>query len=287
MKTYLVTGTYHGSICHFETANKESQKHNKEHVTNELIKRGFVKGCSFVSCWGKTHTDSSGIFNFEQFCEENEWVVFMDRTSVYADGKYATIINPMQAKLEEAKLKYPIGTEFYGSLSKMRFKVCNGIKIGEDIKTNLYGIDSNGNSVGCIYCGSSDTWAEIIPQDKGAVLIEQAKKMYPKGTKYKPVESMFPVNEVTSELRYGYYGNDGIDCDEGGFVYLNGIWATIIEEPIMIDGKEVSLREHGCYLGEQYISKEAVISLQSLNPIFPEILERMEEKNGDNQQGEK
>jgi len=121
---------------------------------------------------------------------------------------------------------------------------------------------------------------KMYPKDKGVVLIEQAKKMYPKGTKYKPVESMFPVNEITSELRYGYYGNDGIDCDEGGFVYLNGVWATIIQEPIIIDGKEVKIEDNVVYFGRCIMGKELVRNLQSLNPIFTEILKRMEEKNG-------
>lgn len=40
-------------------------------------------------------------------------------------------------------------------------------------------------------------------------------------------------------------------------------------------------------ISDLVFSRRQIETFQSLNPIFPEILKRMEEKNGDNQQGEK
>ncbi len=85
-------------------ANEENLNHNKEHVTNELIKRGFIKGCSFENTTGvyKKH-NSSGDLSFIMFNEKEGWKVLIDGWYVYHNGKYATIINPMQAKLEEGE----------------------------------------------------------------------------------------------------------------------------------------------------------------------------------------
>ena len=40
------------------------------------------------------------------WCKSNKLPIYIHKSGI-EDGKYATIINPMQAKLEEAKLKYP------------------------------------------------------------------------------------------------------------------------------------------------------------------------------------
>lgn len=83
----------------------------------------------------------------------------------------------MQAKLEEAKLKYVNGTEFKSVESGYKYKVENGIKIGGQGRENeLYCINSNGIGMGVIYNGDTDTWAEIIPQDKGANTTQQTKR---------------------------------------------------------------------------------------------------------------
>ena len=116
--SYTLYSFGHGCTIVYENgvfatvANEENLNHNKEHVTNELIKRGFVNGCSFRYGKESQSTNTSGRLDFSHFNENYGWWIYIDGKTVYHDGNYATIINPMQAKLEEAKLKYPIGTEF-------------------------------------------------------------------------------------------------------------------------------------------------------------------------------
>ena len=134
---------------------------------------------------------------------------------VYENGVFATVANDMQAKLEEAKLKYPNGTEFKGAITKNIFRVYKGVTISEVNPKYIRAIDRDGEEKGLIYDGDSDTWSEIISQD-----------------------------------------------------------------PIILDGKEVEIEDELCCINDIWFGKHQIETLQSLNPIFTEILKRMEEKNG-------
>ena len=135
-------------------------------------------------------------------------------TIVYENGVFATVANDMQAKLEEAKLKYPIGTEFNCVVTNFKCKVVKGIAISDNYPNDLKAMADSGNQVGVIYDGATDTWA------------------------------------------------------------------TIIQEPIIINGKEVEFKRSGWVdINDMWFSKSELTALQSLNPIFTEILKRMEEKN--------
>ena len=186
-------------------AEEENLNHNKEHVTKELIKRGFVKGCSFKFKKDKGIINSSGALDFDHFNEDCNWVVYIDNETVIENGEYAT----------------------------------------------------------------------IIEQDKGAKLIEEAKKRGFNGGVY--IENIHDKQKAIlsdgsfqycSEKDYLYFG--------GQMIYEAGIWATIIEEPIMIDGKEVIIRGTMVGINDLVFSRRQIVSLQSLNPIFTKILERME-----------
>lgn len=153
------------------------------------------------------------------------------------------------------------------------------------INTNdLKAMADSGNQVGVIYNGDTDTWAEIIPQDKGAVLIEEAKK---RGFKKGVVISKEGINKKFSiefrpikESEFIYFPDVDILDSLSGHIYEKGQWATIIKEPIIIDGKEVDVSPTGCTIKGVAFHKYQIKTLQSLNPIFTEILKRMEEKNG-------
>lgn len=218
--SYTLYSFDHGCTIVYENgvfatvANEENLNHNKEHVTNELIKRGFVNGCSFRYGKESQSTNTSGRLDFSHFNENYGWWIYIDGKTVYHDGNYATIINPMQAKLEEAKLKYPIGTEFNCVVTNFKCKVVKGIAISDNYPNDLKAMADSGNQVGVIYDGATDTWA------------------------------------------------------------------TIIQEPIIINGKEVEFKRSGWVdINDMWFSKSELTALQSLNPIFTEILKRMEEKN--------
>lgn len=199
-------------------------------------------------------------------------------TIVYENRVFATVANDMQAKLEEAKLKYPIGTEFIMVNKIEKYKVVKGIRIGEVYYNYLYAIDSDGSSYGVIYDGDTDTWAEIIPQDKGAVLIEEAKKMpfYSKSCTIKLCSKIYKLEANIGEFLF----TGTILFYQGAPIYNCNEWATIIQEPIIIDGKEVVIRGTMVGISDLVFSRRQIETFQSLNPIFTEILNRMEEKNG-------
>lgn len=93
--------------------------------------------------------------------------------------------------LEEAKLRYPIGTEFYsalpGDLNPTRLK-CNGeYRFQKDVhgyKNVIWNKDHNNRGCGFLYCNG--TWAEIINKNTMCtektikLSLDQAKKMYGK-----------------------------------------------------------------------------------------------------------
>lgn len=224
------------------------------------------------------------------WCKSNKLPIYIHKSGI-EDGKYATIINPMQAKLEEAKLKYVNGTEFKSvDLGNREFTVHSGVKIGVEHTNKIFALDLNGVCCGTIYNGDTDTWAEIIPQDKGAVLIEQAKKMGFKegvhidnGNLVGMSENRTKLYPLTNEFEY-CPDSDMLYCittnGNRWSIYHRDKWATIIQEPIIIDGKEVDVSPTGCTIKGVAFHKYQIKTLQSLNPIFTEILKRMEEKNG-------
>lgn len=75
--------------------------------------------------------------------------------------------SPEELLIEEAKLRYPIGTEFYsalpGDLNPARLKCNGGYRFQEDVhgcKNVIWNKDHSNRECGFLYCNG--TWAEII-----------------------------------------------------------------------------------------------------------------------------
>ena len=72
-------------------------------------------------------------------------------------------------------------------------------------------------------------------------LLEQAKIMFPLGTKYycqqdlsifadKSKANTYTIDEYFyNNIRIGYFGDDDIDAKDYGFIRYNGVWAEIVE----------------------------------------------------------
>lgn len=79
----------------------------KQIMTEELVKRGFMKGCSFTTPrgWDKG-INTSGILDFEYFNEYMGWIIYIDGLGVFNNGKFATLIQePTQKETLQAKIK--------------------------------------------------------------------------------------------------------------------------------------------------------------------------------------
>jgi hypothetical protein len=68
------------------------------------------------------------------------------------------------------------------------------------------------------------------PEEVSKSLLEEAHKMYPKGTSYVSVSNQQHKCIVKGELIYYKLDNDRITDGFGGCVYLDGQWATILEQ---------------------------------------------------------
>ena len=78
----------------------------KQRMTEELVKRGFVKGCSFVSLGGYIRKNTSGVLGFDEFIKEYDWIICIGGYTVFENGQFATLINePTQKEILQAKIK--------------------------------------------------------------------------------------------------------------------------------------------------------------------------------------
>lgn len=134
----------------------------------------------------------------------------------------------IEALLEEANRRYPIGTMYKelndegkatGALREAS-EGANWVVRGESIE------------VGYGYVYAKGKWAEVV-SDKETIL-EEARRRYPVGTEYHPINSdgtkfrSFDRELATYECRWVDSGL-GIDCGIG-YVYANGKWAEIVGE---------------------------------------------------------
>ena len=103
-----------GSFCVnnvpcFENKNwtKANLEEVKQRITEQLVKRGFVKGCSFTTPSGLyKKINSSGVLNFDCFNKVYKWLICIDNSAVFNNGKFATLISePTQKEILQAKIK--------------------------------------------------------------------------------------------------------------------------------------------------------------------------------------
>lgn len=153
--------------------------------------------------------------------------------------------NRYDSILEEAKKRYPIGTVYRplqadgDTFSLLEYKAtieCKWWRSG----TNP-GIECG---EGLVYINGK--WAEVISKPESQsidydAILEEAKRRYPIGTKYKPLDTDGNVCHTRgtrpAQFECVWYlrkdendDYDGIECGDG-YVYLDGKWAEVISEP--------------------------------------------------------
>jgi hypothetical protein len=113
--------------------------------------------------------------------------------------------------IEEAKLRYPIGTEFYsalpGDLNPARLKCNGGYRFQKDVygcKNVIWNKDHNNRECGFLYCNG--VWAEIVNKNSMStektikLSLEQARKMYGKSPEMDDLLlANFSKEELTKE----------------------------------------------------------------------------------------
>ena len=133
--------------------------------------------------------------------------------------------------LEQAKRLYPIGTKFKNAIVKHNGREHTVTKCDpEEVVSGVINISAADGVDGraCIYFKGK--WAEIIKEE---TLLEQAKKKYPVGTRYKSVGYSGEVY-VVEEQTFKHTNGDihGEVCK--GILYRDGKWAEIIKEETLL-----------------------------------------------------
>jgi hypothetical protein len=134
--------------------------------------------------------------------------------------------------LEQAKRLYPVGTKFKNAIVKHNGREHTVTKCDpEEVSSGIINISATDSTHGraCIYYKGK--WAEIIKEE---TLLEQAKKKYPVGTRYKSVVysgEVYVVEEQTFK-----HANGNIHGEDGkGILYRDGKWAEIIKEETLLE----------------------------------------------------
>jgi len=208
-------------------------KRNKENyliINNWFISNGYgtpSANCDYIHING--HNYDSPVFvptgyteiTFDQF---KKWVLGNPRK---------------EDLLAEAKKRFPLGTTFYpvsASTATVSKEVGTGtVKSELDIKwlgEEIINIGSNG------YLYSRGTWAEIVScntvaptpdkEHKTESLLEEAKRRYPVGTKFKSAKYSNEVREVVNDNWVEYGSNIQVGSN---FIMYDHKWAEIISRP--------------------------------------------------------
>ena len=168
---------------------------------------------------------------------------------LYVRGKWAEIVTVKTSLLQEAKRRYPIGTQV-----KSLFHKGNPIlTIKNDdfscVRQDAIHVDSNTALAAVVY--ENGEWAEIV--DKNAILAK-ARKEYPIGTKYKPISNsgnLYDSTTVVTRTPY-WHGSEGNIEGGPGYIYYQGKWAEIAENNIDYDAVlEIAKRKYP--IGTKYM----------------------------------
>lgn len=157
-------------------------------------------------------------------------------------GKWAEIVTVKTSLLQEAKRRYPIGTQV-----KSLFHKGNPIlTIKSDdfscARQDAIHVDSTRSLAAVVY--ENGEWAEIVKPSESSIdydaILEIAKRKYPKGTKYMPLSSegnLYTSAKISDKEAHWYdrksKGQDKDRIEIGyGFAYIDGKWAEVVEETI-------------------------------------------------------
>jgi len=160
--------------------------------------------------------------------------------------------------LEQARANYPVGTRYKSLVEPEQYTIDKNKPYWNE-GGDIIWPDSG---LGALY--RDGKWAEIVgkPITRTESLLEEAKRRYPIGTKYKNA-----VNKQESVIRYElvYGANDNIygqskthGSEFDGAVYYKGEWAEILEtkitKPVVADYVE-AIKDYNGYIIKGYIYK--------------------------------
>lgn len=99
----------------------------------------------------------------------------------------------------------------------------------DDKKINFYGFNESGEWVNKDWYIINNNYEEVSQKEWGSMLLEKAKKDYPKGTK---IKSMFDDGVIISygKFKRSKYEDKVYNATGYGCVYKEGVWAEIVEE---------------------------------------------------------
>jgi hypothetical protein len=140
----------------------------------------------------------------------------------------------IEALLEEANRRYPIGT-MYKELND-EGKATGALREA-DQKADWV-VHGQSIEVGYGYVYAKGRWAEVVNETKveptekpdKQQLLEEARRRYPVGCRYRPIDGKGRAYDDTYISSYVCEWRDnGIDCGIG-YVYVNGLWADVVPE---------------------------------------------------------
>lgn len=224
-------------------------------LTDDILaeaKRRFPIGTKYIplSAIGIPHDTARSVERGPKFTNEAKTRIDCGLGYCYANGKWAEVVEDIPYIPTEAEVlaKYPKGTWYL----PLKDGGGTGSKVFES--EGIYERDenfiwvSNAATSGYVYDVERQKWADIVPApeyseiSKDSILAE-AKRRYPIGTRYIPIDSNGQKWEdsVKSVREATWYNRYGIDIGDG-FCYYDGTWAGIDystpSEPDTIDSSE-------------------------------------------------
>jgi len=154
----------------------------------------------------------------------------------------------IEALLEEANRRYPIGTRYKELNDEGK---ATGMLREADQKADWV-VHGKSIEVGFGYVYVKGKWAEVASKSESTdreALLKEARRLYPIGTKYRPLNS--DGTEQMGDAKAKYECNWvqtglGIDCGMG-YVYANGKWAKIVNEDKYVVTQRIPSPSGGVY----------------------------------------
>lgn len=177
----------------------------------------------------------------------------INKTFLFKDGKWADKI------LSESQIQRALRTY----LNSTKFKSPeNGKVYTVDYNSGMYRETNGfyeGSSGGSILCHTKETnngeylyyngkWAEIVKEVPTEGNLEKAKRLYPIGTRYMPLnQTGNPYGEIQTCAIEPEPGHEGriftVRSSAGGYVYANGKWADIVNHTERVESPSSSDEE--------------------------------------------
>ena len=154
-----------------------------------------------------------------------------------------------EAFLEEANRRYPIGT-LYKELNDVG-EVTGALR--EASEEAMWVVRGESIEVGYGYVYAKGRWADVASKSEPTgkpdkqQLLEEARRRYPVGCRYRPIDSNGHKYDGTYISSYlCEWRDNGIDCGIG-YVYVNGRWADVVHETKYVATQRIPSISGGIY----------------------------------------